>query len=105
MQNTLTAESQSITWKITTEAGNYQMTFNSGGTGNIGSKDFHYSVGPSGNPEFPLAFIAQAPHPIMQQAYQVWSGMANVKGGGGFITDGWGDNMPGSLTAFQMVPA
>lgn len=93
----------SITWNIEYIGSQSQMTFKSDGTGNIGKTIFHYSVGPSGNPDFPLAFIAQAPHPVMQQVVQVWSGIVNNKGGAGFLTNDWGSAQPGSLATFTMT--
>ncbi len=104
MLDTLSAENPTISWNCNYNGNEFQMTFNVNGTGNIGKTVFHYSIGPSGNPEFPLAFIAQAPHPVAQQVNQIWSGMVGgANGGGGFLTDGWPGGQAGTLSTFSMV--
>jgi hypothetical protein len=82
------------------------VKFNADGTANIGSKVYNYSVGPSNNAAFPLAFILQTPNPTAGEAFaQVYSGMCSAAGGGGTYTNGLPSAAPGPLGLFSMAPA
>lgn len=100
MLDTLSASNPSVTWDV--NGGEFQMTFNVNGTGNIGKTNFNWSIGLSGNPDFPVSFIAQADHPIIQQAVQVWCGIVGANSGAGYMTNGWPPGQAGTLAGMNM---